>query len=123
MMIKSYKDLEVYKKSYRLAMEIFQLTKKFPKEEIYSLTSQIRDSSRSVPANIAEGWAKRKYENIFKKHLIDAIGSNEETKVWLDFAFDCGYISKQTQSDFIIKCDEIGKMLNRLFENWKTYAK
>ncbi len=122
-MIKHYKDLEVYKKAYKLAMEIFYLTKKFPKEELYSLTNQIRDSSRSVPANIAEGWAKRKYVNIFKKQLIDALGSTEETKVWLDFALDCRYILIQEHKSFIEKCDEIGKMLSRLIESWKTYAK
>lgn len=122
-MIKSYRDLEVYKKSYKSAMEIFYLTKKFPKEEIYSLTSQIRDSSRSVPANIAEGWAKRKYENIFKRQLIDALGSAEETQVWLDFALDCRYILKEEHNNLICRYDEIGKMLNGLFDNWETYAK
>ncbi len=122
-MIRSYKDLEVYKKSYELAMEIFYLTKKFPKEEMYSLISQIRDSSRSVPANIAEGWAKRKYENIFKKQLIDAVGSAEETQVWLDFALDCKYILKEEHSNLTFRYKEVGKMLNGLLDNWKTYAK
>ncbi|MEO0129640.1 MAG: four helix bundle protein [candidate division WOR-3 bacterium] len=122
-MIKSYKDLEVYKKAYKLAMEIFYLTKRFPKDEIYSLTSQIIDSSRSVPANIAEGWAKRKYENIFKKQLVDALGSAEETQVWLDFALDCRYILKEEHSNFISEYNEVGKMLNGLIENWKTYVK
>ncbi|MEO0136369.1 MAG: four helix bundle protein [candidate division WOR-3 bacterium] len=122
-MIKSYRDLEVYKKAYRLALEIFYLTRKFPREEIYSLTSQIRNSSRSVPANIAEGWAKRKYENIFKRQLVDALGSAEETQVWLDFALDCKYILKEEHSNLIFKYNEVGKMLNGLIENWKTYVK
>ena len=104
-------------------MKIFWLTKKFSKEEKYSLTSQIRDSSRSVPANIAEGWAKRRYENVFKKHLIDAIGSNDETKVWLDFAFDCGYISETEHFGYINDYDELGRMLAGLLENWRTYDK
>ena len=68
-MIKNFKDLEVYKIAYKLAMAIFNITLKFPKEEKYSLINQMRSSSRSVPANIAEGWAKRRYGNLFKKHL------------------------------------------------------
>ncbi|MEW5693107.1 MAG: four helix bundle protein [Candidatus Hydrogenedentota bacterium] len=120
-MIKSYKDLEVYKKSYELAMRIWMITKKFPKEEIYSLSSQILRSSRSIPANIAEGWAKRNYENIFKKHLLDAIGSCDETRVWLDFAFDSKYLTNVEYKDLINNYDEIGKMLNGLKFKWKTF--
>ena len=114
-MIKSYKDLKVYKLSYKLAMEIFWMTKTFPKEELYSLTSQIRDSSRSVPGNIGEGWAKRRYENIFKRHLIDAIGSCEETKILLDFSLDCKYIPGVDHKNFMNSYDEVGKMLNGAF--------
>lgn len=95
-MIKSYKNLEVYIESYDLAMEVFHLTKKFPKEEVYSLTSQIVRASRSVSANISEGWSKRNYESIFKQHLIHALGSNSEVETWLKFAFDCGYIDEPT---------------------------
>lgn len=120
-MIKSYKDLEVYKLSYRLAMEIFLLTSKFPKEEVYSLTSQIRNSSRSIVANIAEGWAKRRYENIFKRHLIDAIGSCEETKVWIDFSEDCKYISNTEHQRLVQNYEELGKMLNGLLQKWHTF--
>lgn len=90
--VKTYRDLNVYQLSYSLAMKLFEITKKFPKEETYSLTDQIRRSSRSTPVNIAEGWTKRKYENVFIRHLIDSNGSCEETKVWLDFARDCQYI-------------------------------
>lgn len=75
-MIKSYNDLDVYNLSYEVAMEIFEMTRNFPKEEQYSLTSQMIRSSRSVSANISEGWAKRNYENYFKQHLIHALGSN-----------------------------------------------
>ncbi len=78
-------DLEVYRLAFDLAMEVFELTKKFPKEEKYSLTDQIRRSSRSVPINIREGFAKRRYENLFIRHLNDAMGSSEETRGWLDF--------------------------------------
>ena len=92
-MIQSYKDLQVFGLSYELAMEVFRLTKKFPKEELYSLTDQMRRSSRSVTANIVEGWSKRRYENVFRRHLLDAIGSSDEIKVWLSFADDCNYIT------------------------------
>jgi four helix bundle protein len=93
--IRSYRDLQVYQYSYSLAMEVFHLTKTFPKEEMYSLIDQLRRSSRSVAANIVEGWAKRHYENVFKRHLLDSIGSCDETKLWLDIALDCRYITSQ----------------------------
>lgn len=118
-MIKSFRDLEVYQLSYKAAMEIFFLSKKFPKEETYSLTSQLIRSSRSISANIAEGWAKRKYENIFKQHLITALGSCAESCVWFDFAKDCKYISTEEHDNFSDKLNIIGKMLNKLHQNWK----
>ena len=80
-MIQSFRDLNAYQLSFSLAEEIFHLSKKFSKEEHYSLTDQIRRSSRSIPANVAEGWAKRHFENVFKRHLVDSIGSCDETKV------------------------------------------
>ncbi|MEO8168914.1 MAG: four helix bundle protein [bacterium] len=122
-MIQSYKDLKVFQVSYDVAMEIFRMSAKFPKEELYSLTNQLRRSSRSVPANIVEGWAKREYENIFKRQLIDATGSIEETKLWLNFALDCKYIGQEEYGQVISRCDEIGKMLHGLHDNWKTYKK
>ena len=122
-MIQSYKDLKVYQVSYSLAMDVFWLTKKFPKEELYSLTDQIRRASRSVTANIVEGWAKRIYENVFKKHLIDSIGSCDETKLWLDFAFDCKYITTDDHKSMLNQYQEVGKMLKGLFDNWRTYKK
>jgi four helix bundle protein len=85
-MIKAVADLEVFKLSYKLAMDIFNVSRRFPKEERYSLTDQVVRSSRSISANIAEGWGKRFYENEFKRHLIYSMGSLEETKVWLYFA-------------------------------------
>ena len=84
-MIKSVKDLKVYQMAYQLAMEIFEITKKFPKEETCSLTDQMRRSSRSVVINIREGFAKRKYEQVFIRYLNDSLGSSEETRGWLDF--------------------------------------
>ena len=121
MSIKSYKDLKVYSLSYSLAMEVFYISANFPKEEMYSLSSQIRNSSRSVSSNIAEGWAKRRYKNIFKRHLVDAIGSACETIVWLNFALDCKYINSDIYSKLSENYNEVGKMLNGLLENWQTY--
>src|SRR3989338_7962019 len=82
--IRSFKDLEVYQDGFNLAMDIFKLTQEFPREELYSLATQMRNASRSVPANIAEGWAKRHHELVFKRQLLDAIGSANEMLVWLD---------------------------------------
>jgi four helix bundle protein len=120
-LVKTYYDLNVYQLSYKLAMEIFELTKKFPKEEIYSLTNQIRRSSRSVPANIGEGWAKRRYENVFLKYLQDANGSCEETKIWLDFAKDCQYINSKIYDELKGGYNQTGAMLNSLINNWQTF--
>jgi four helix bundle protein len=122
-MIQSYKDLEVYKRSFKLAMDIFWLTRKYPKEEVYSLTSQISRSSRSISANIAEGWAKRTYESVFKQHLVHSLGSCAETENCLDFALECGYTSKEQHQPLKKEIDEIGKMLNKLHQNWKSYEK
>ncbi len=119
-MIKTVFDLEVFKLSYQLAMDIFHSSRNFPKEERYSLTDQIVRSSRSISANIAEGWGKRIYENEFKKHLIYGMGSLEETKVWLYFSKDCLYISKETFEIFEKKLDELGAKIYKLYENWKT---
>ena len=88
-----HKGLKVYQLSYKLAMEIFRLSKQFPKEETYSLTDQIRRSSRSVAANVAEGYRKRRYPKHFVSKLSDADGEATETQVWLEIARDCEYIS------------------------------
>jgi len=119
-MIKSFHDLEVYNLSYGIAMEIFRLTKTFPKEELYSLTSQIVRSSRSISSNIVEGWAKRIYENKFKVHLIDSLGSTAETANWILFAKDCKYITQDQFNTLNEKLDRIGKMLTKLHQNWKS---
>ncbi len=119
-MIKSYKDLDVYNLSYQLAMDIFFLTKKFPKEELYSLTSQVVRSSRSISSNIVEGWAKRIYPKKFKTQLVDALGSSAETQNWISFSKDCGYISEQQFDEYSNKLDHIGKMLTKLHQNWKS---
>ncbi|HQB07427.1 MAG TPA: four helix bundle protein [Rectinema sp.] len=119
--IKTYRDLIVYTKSFDLAMELFRLTSTFPREEKYGLTDQIRRASRSIPANIAEGWAKRTFENIFKRHLIDSSGSCEETMVWLEFSFRCNYIDSEKYNYYSQQYDEVGKMLFALHDKWCTY--
>ena len=121
-MIKTVHDLEVYEISFELAMEIFRLTRKFPKEEKYSLSDQIVRSSRSVPVNIREGFAKRNYEKIFIRQLITAIGSSEETRCWLKFSSECGYITKKEFKYYDKKYDRINAMIYKLYTNWQNYS-
>jgi len=119
---KSYRDLIIYKKSRALANEIFEITKDFPKEETYSLTDQIRRSSRSVGAQIAEAWGKRLYERHFISKLTDADAEQLETQHWIDIAFDCHYLSQEQSSELIKKCSEIGKMLNSMMKNASKFC-
>jgi four helix bundle protein len=98
-------------------MEIFQLTKGFPPDERYSLTSQIRRSSRSVSLNLREAWAKRRYPAHFTSKLTDCDGENSETDSALDFAKDCGYITPEQHSDLTAKCAEMGRMLGAMINN------
>jgi four helix bundle protein len=119
-LIQKVTDLEVYCLSYSIALEIFEISKNFPKEEQYSLTDQIRRSSRSVSANISEGFAKRKNGNVFKQYLYSAIGSVEETKTWLDFAKDFSYIQDNLEVELKEKYTKVGAMLFRLIQNWHT---
>jgi four helix bundle protein len=104
MHIESAKDLTVYKLAYALAMEIFEITKRFPSEETYALTSQIRRSSRSICLNLREAWAKRRYEAHFLSKLTDCDGEANETDSSLDFARDCGYISMDQHRCLTAKC-------------------
>lgn len=108
------KGLIVYQKSYKLAMDIFVESKKFPKEEIYSLTNQIRKSSRSVCANISEDYSKRSYPDYFKSKLAIADEEATETLTWLDFSKDCEYISNKTHQDFYERYAEVGRMLGKM---------
>ncbi len=119
--IKTIRDLKVYQLAYRLAKEIFDMTKRFPKEESYSLTDQIRRSSRSIATNIREGYAKRKYEHVFIRHLNDALGSSEETRTWLEFSRDCGYFSSEDYARLEHGYDEVSAMLYSLMENWQKF--
>ena len=114
MKINSAKDLIVYQKAYKLAMDIFEKTKKFPTEEKYALTGQIRRSSRSVCGNIQEAWAKRRYEAHFISKLTDSDGECNETDTSLDFAKDCKYINVEEHTDLSTRCKEVGKMLGSM---------
>ena len=118
--IKSYRDLEVYRLAYASAMDIFRATKTMPVDERFSLSDQVRRSSRSVCANISEGWAQRRYENKFKNRLNDAEGSASETQTWLDFGKDCGYFKSDFHQTQAANYDRISAMLFRLATNWKT---
>ncbi len=107
--------------SYQLAMEIFQLTRNFPPEERYSLSDQIRRSSRSVPANIAEGYRKRQYPKVFANKMSDADGEATETQVWLEFSRDCKYISRKECESLITRYEEVGRTLNGMINNPKKF--
>lgn len=120
--VKSAKELRVYQKAYALAMEIFQVSKGWPFEEKYSLTDQIRRSSRSVCANIRESWSKRRYEAHFVSKLTDADGENAETDTWLDFARDCGYLSSEDHKRLIGDCQEVGAMLGAMLNNPEPFV-
>lgn len=112
-----YRDLLAYQKGYELAMKIFQLTRRFPTEERYSLTDQVRRSSRSVCTNIAEGYRRRRYKDYFISKMNDAETENTETEVWLDFCLDCGYITIEEQKQLTQLNAEVGKLLNYMINN------
>lgn len=117
-----YKDLIVYKKAYAAAMEIFKESKGFPKEEIYSLTDQIRRSSLSVCANIAEGYRKRIYPKHFVSKLSDSDGECGETMVHLDFVKDCGYLSEQKHKLITEEYLQVGKMLGSMMNSPEKFS-
>ena len=117
MQINSAKDLKVYQVAYELAMRVFEITKRFPPEERFALTSQIRRSSRSVCMNLREAWAKRRYEAHFISKLSDCDGENSETDPSLDFARDCQYITSQEHESLTILCKEAGRMLGSMIKN------
>lgn len=115
--ISSYKELRVYQKAMTAAMRIFELTKHFPVEERYSLTDQIRRASRSVCSNIGEAWRKRRYPAHFVSKLSDSEGEAEETRVWLELAFRCGYVSKDETEALDQTYDGIIAQLVRMIEH------
>ena len=120
--VKFHKDLIVYQKAFSAAMEIYAISKRFPSEERYSLTDQIRRSSRSVNANITEAWRKRRYEKSFISKLNDADGEAAETQNWLDFAFACEYIDEEIYLDLYKKYDEILGMIVSMTVNYKKWT-
>lgn len=119
---KSHRDLIVYQKSRALAREIFELTKSFPKEETYSLTDQIRRSSRSVGAQIAEAWAKRVYEKHFISKLTDSDGEQHETQHWIETAEDCDYVSHEKSELLVEKCREIGRLSGSMIDKASLFC-
>ena len=121
--VKSFRDLEVYKFSRKLAKEIFEYSKLFPKEEMYSLTDQVRRASRSIGGQIAEAWGKRKYEKHFVSKLTDADGEQLETQHWVEMALDCCYISNEIAESLLQQCSSIGKMLNSMMEKSASFCK
>ena len=112
-----YEDLKVYEKSYKSALSIYRMTERFPKEEIYGLTSQIRRAATSIPLNIAEGYAKKESQAEFKRYLMIALGSSDEMQVLLDFVKDLGYIDLETQQKAREIYKEIAKMLNKMVKS------
>lgn len=122
MKYKGYKDLKVYQIAYKLSMEIFNITKSFPKDERYSLTDQLRRSSRSITANIAEAWKKRRYTKLFVNKLIDSAGEAGETEVWLDYSKDCGYIREEKYNGLISGYDEVNRMLHGMISKPEKFC-
>jgi four helix bundle protein len=112
--ISSFKDLRVYKLAFEVQQEIFETSKRFPTEERYSLTDQIRRASRSIGANLAEAWQKRRYVAHFVSKLTDADGEQAETQHWLDTATACNYVSEKNQKILLGKCARIGQMLGTM---------
>lgn len=107
----SFKELRVWQNAMNLAMRVFELTKDFPAAERYSLTDQIRRASRSVPANISEGWRKRRYVAAFRSKLNDAEGEAAETQTWVEVALRCGYLPPATAEELDARCEEILRQL------------
>ena len=122
MRIQKHTELEVYKKAFAVAMEIFEVSKGFPKEETYSLTDQIRRSSRSVCANIAEAWRKRRYEAAFIAKLSDCESEAAETQVWLQFAVECGYVKRECAAPFYLTYEEVLRMLVAMIDNPESWT-
>ena len=121
--IKTVRDLKVYRKAFDSAMEIFELTKKFSKEETYSLTDQIRRASRSVCSNLSEGWRKRRYKAVFMNKLTDSGQEAAETQTWLEFSFHCKYIDEETFHRLDESYEHIFAMLNAMEKKVDTFCR
>ncbi len=120
--VKFFRDLEVYKIARQLDGEIFEISKSFPKEERYSLTDQIRRSSRSVGAQIAEAWAKRRYEKHFVSKLTDAVGESYETQHWTETAVSCNYIDATKGQEHLSRYESLTKMLNSMINKSNKFC-
>lgn len=120
--VRSFRDLDVYKMASNLTNSIFEITKQFPKEEMYSLTDQVRRSSRSVGAQIAEAWGKRRYEKHFISKLTDADAEQLETQHWIEVALNCQYISVVERNALIEQCNYIGKMIYSMIAKSKMFC-
>jgi four helix bundle protein len=118
-MIKSFRDLRVYQRAYELTLRIHRLTLRFPNFERYELGRQMREASRSIPANIAEGYGRKKSSSDFKRFLQIALGSCDEMTVWLDLAKDLGYLKEEEYRGLKESYEEVGKGINRLIQVWK----
>lgn len=121
-LVKYHKELKVYQEAFSAAMMIYEITKSFPTEEKYSLTSQIRRSSRSVCGNISEGWRKRRYPKLFENKLIDADGEASETQNWLDFSLVCNYVTEEKHHELYDKYNEILSMLTSMIVNSEKWT-
>ena len=119
----SFKELEVYKQARFLGKLIFEITKDYPKEEKYSLTDQIRRSTRSIGAQIAESWGKRRYENHFILKLTDADAEQYETQHWIEVSFENDYIDQSTKVELIERCESIGKMLHSMIQKSSQFCR
>lgn len=122
-LIRSVRDLKVYRKAFDSAMEIFQLSKKFPKAETYSLTDQIRRASRSVCSNLSEGWRKRRYKAVFLNKLTDAEQEAAEAQTWLAFSFRCNYLDKKTFHRLDQNYEHIFAMLNTMEKKADSFCR
>lgn len=120
--VESFRELDAYKLARQLSLEIFDESKSFPKEETYSYTDQIRRSSRSIGGQIAEAWAKRRYEKHFISKLTDADGEHQETEHWIKTGVDCNYISKEKSDDWLQRYSSLGKMLNSMIQKATTFC-
>src|SRR5438132_10481433 len=121
-MVVKHQDLEVYKKAFEAAMQVFELSKKFPKEEVYSLTDQIRRSSRSVCANLAEAWRKRRYAASFISKLSDSECEAAETQVWIQFAVKCEYLDRDSAKTLYLAYDEVLRTLVGMITHVDTWV-
>ena len=118
----TFKDLTAYSKAFDTAMEIFEISKRFPKEEVYSLTDQVRRSSRSVCVNLGEGYRKRMYQKHFMAKVSDADMENTETSIWLDFALACKYLDEDSHSRLQVYNGEVGKLLGHMLKYPEKYG-